>query len=124
MLPLFVDMAALGFVDGFSDISGLPEDVAKALANLREHAPTVRGTFARPRRTFMAIPVDPRDDLQLNCFESFAPYSIHAELVYDDGEPLLILHDTSTSIEIIVSPERIADIEAALPSEAVLRRAG
>lgn len=123
ILPVLVNMASRGYVDGFSDISELPAEVADSLVLLRDHAPTVQRTFGRTRRTYMAIPVDLHDDLQYKSFQMFSPYSIHAELVYENDEPLLLLDDTSTSVEVIVPPERVTDVETALPTGAVLRGA-
>lgn len=123
MLPVLVSMATKGYVDGFSDIPELPPEVADSLASLRDQAPAVQRTFGRARRTYMAIPVDLGDHVQFSWFRMFAPYSIHAELVYEDDDPVLVMHDTSTSVEVIVQPEFVTSIETALPSGAVLRGA-
>lgn len=69
----------------------------------------------------MAIPVNLGESSQRHAFLLFAPYAIHAELAYDDESPLLVLHDTSTSIEVVVGPTEKSALEAALPEGSSLR---
>lgn len=117
-----LDLAACGEVDGFSDISELPDDARGALEAVRAGAPDIARIARRPEPTFMAIPVDLNDPIQRDHFVAFAPYAIHAEVLDGEGRTLLHLDDASSSIAISVPESALERILQRLPAGAVTTR--
>lgn len=110
------DRGRTAYVDGFSDVSDLPADAAEALSVIRERAPLRRRLLQSPERTFMAVPLGADDPEDFDLLVAFAPYSIHAEVVGDDDSVVLVLHDTSTAIEVRASDPVVDEIVPDLPS--------
>lgn len=124
LLEHMMPLARHASIDGFSDVADLPEEVSCALGQLREHSPEVHRGWRQARRTYMAIPVALNEPSQRAAFLLCAPFAIHAELVYDDGSPLLVLDDTSMSIEVTIDPSKRSVLTAVLPEGASLRPVG
>jgi hypothetical protein len=116
-----VSQGVKAYVDGFSDVQSLPRDVMQALERLRDISPKNHRGFRRAEKTYMAIPVNLEELSQRNAFLLFAPYAIHAELVWADESSFVIVDDTSTSIEIIEDRHNMAALEASLPRGLSLR---
>lgn len=115
-------MMTTAYVDGFSDVQELPHEVADALSKIRERAPLQPRLLGRPKRTYMAIPLSVRDALEFDLVAAFAPYSIHAEVVGGNDVAVLVLHDTSTGIEMRADAATMTAIENDLPAGLVLER--
>ncbi|MGH2625452.1 MAG: hypothetical protein ACRDHY_02230 [Anaerolineales bacterium] len=64
----------------------------------------------------MAVPLGADDPEDFDLLVAFAPYSIHAEVVGDDDSVVLVLHDTSTAIEVRASDPVVDEIVPDLPS--------
>ncbi len=121
LIERVIPLAAYANVDGFSDVTELPEEVCQAMCLLRRHSPEVHRRWRAPKRTHMGIPVNLGELSQRRAFLLFAPYAIHAVLAYNDQTPLVVLHDTSTSIEVVIEPTEKRALEAILPEDSSLR---
>ena len=108
------------YVDGFTDVRALPPDAADALTKIKKRAPLERGLLKRPRRTYMAVPLSISDPDEFELVISFAPYSIHTEVMGHDGTTALVLHDTSTAIEVRADTSTMAAIANAFPPGVML----
>lgn len=108
-------------MDGFSDVHELlSSEAAEALEKIKERAPLQPRLVRRPQRTYMAIPLAMADPVEFDLVIAFGPYSIHTEVVDGDGAEVLVLHDTSTGIEVRVEASTAAVIASDLPSGLLL----
>lgn len=114
------ELTAMAYVDAFSDVSALPPDAADALTRIKERAPLEQRLLARPQPTYMAVPLLMSDPEEFELVMSFAPYSIHTEAVGHDGSTILILHDTSTAIEIRADAQTVDAMAHSLPPGVML----
>ena len=106
-------------VDAFSDCRELPASATAALTSLEAIAASTRERAALHSRwyrwlrrsgpTNMGIEVDLRGE-QRHLIEAFGPYSIHCERADPDGQVVVVLHDSGTSVS-LTPTDRVPEAE-------------
>lgn len=113
VLKVLQPLCKFAEVDLFSDIKVLPAEVEQSRLRLMDLSSPRKSLFGKVKSpTYMAVKVDLEIE---DHFLNFAPYSIHATLLNDNGEAVATFHDTSHSISFVASNESIQQVQFLLP---------
>ena len=108
------------WIDALTDHTHLSSEAQAAVQQLRRlderrWAQQRRPLWGSRRKgpTYKGIDLNPRDPDQFALLRTFGPYSIHAEVYRaNEKEPVLVLHDTGTSIHFRWKPEQLSELAA------------